>query len=207
MKSHMAEKQDLLRDVHQAERQLNEQLGVPHEEAKAATLAALKAPSYKGCKPASVRASTAARGASRKQDTSCEKLLRSALWNAGCRYLTNVRTLPGKPDIVFPKARVAIFCDGDFWHGRDWESRREKLRKGNNPHYWTKKIQANMDRDQRNTTNLVEEGWIVLRFWESAIRKDLATVTQVVLGILDERGHRKKLYAPKEDHGWRPAPA
>jgi len=205
VKGHFFERENMLRDVHQAERQMDEQLGIPHEEAKTRILGALKAPSYQGCKPASIRASTAARGASRKQDTRCEKRLRSALWSAGCRYLTNVDTLPGKPDIVFPKARVAIFCDGDFWHGRDWECRRERLKGGNNPQYWTKKIQANMDRDRRNTADLVEEGWIVLRFWESTIRKDLATITQVVLGILDERGHRKRLYEAQEDHGLSPA--
>lgn len=154
----------------------------------------MSSPSYRECKPASLRASVAARGASRKTGTSCELLLRRALWRAGCRYRTDVASLPGRPDIVFAKARVAVFCDGDFWHGKDWEGRREKLAKGNNPGYWTKKIRANMDRDRRNTLALVEQGWIVLRFWESSIRKDLSAVTQVVLGILDELGHRKGLY-------------
>jgi len=159
----------------------------------------LKTPSYRGYTPASSQASAAARGSSRKVDTSCEQALRRALWKAGCRYLTNVAGLPGTPDIVFPKVRVVIFCDGDFWHGKDWESRQERLQKGNNPQYWTTKIQANIDRDHRNTANLVDQGWIVLRFWESSIKRDLAAITQIALGILDERGHRKRLYEAQKD--------
>src|SRR6478672_1465494 len=87
-------------------------------------------PSYKGLRPASPRASAAARGSSKKADTRCELMLRRSLWVAGCRYRKNVPELPGRPDIVFPGAKVAVFCDGDFWHGRDWETRRQKLSRG-----------------------------------------------------------------------------
>lgn len=161
----------------------------------------IRVPSYRGRKPASRKASEAARGASRKADTSCERLLRRELWGAGCRYLTNVGGLSGKPDIVFPKARVAIFCDGDFWHGKNWEQRRERLKKGSNPDYWVAKISRNMERDRENTSKLAEQGWLVLRFWESSIRKELAAVTQIILGILDDRGHRKRLYGPMTTEG------
>jgi DNA mismatch endonuclease, patch repair protein len=138
-------------------------------------------PSYKGRHPASKRASNAARGSSRKTDTRCEVTLRRALWATGCRYRKNVSTLPGKPDIVFPGPRVAVFCDGDFWHGRDWESRRQKLCRGTNSVYWLAKIQRNIERDHQNSEFLQEMGWTVLRFWESEIRSDTQGVAFAVL--------------------------
>lgn len=146
-------------------------------------------PSYKGRKPASTQASAAARGSSRKTDTKCEILLRRALWASGCRYRKDVSALPGRPDIVFSKARLAIFCDGDFWHGRDWESRRQKLDRGNNPDYWVAKIQRNIERDQQNTLRLKEMGWTVLRFWESTIRADTGGLVQQVIDVLHGLGY------------------
>lgn len=145
-----------------------------------------EAPSYKGLEPASPRASASARGASRKSDTGCEVKLRSVLWRAGARFRKNVKDLPGKPDIVFPGPGLAVFCDGDFWHGKDWETRRQKLLKGNNPGYWIAKIERNRQRDQENTAKLEAEGWAVLRFWESEIHEDVEAVAQVVLGALEE---------------------
>jgi DNA mismatch endonuclease (patch repair protein) len=114
--------------------------------------------------------------------------LRRALWAIGCRYRKNVLGLPGRPDIVFPGRKVAVFCDGDFWHGRDWEARKVKLSGGNNSGYWLAKIQRNIERDQQNTQRLQELGWTVLRFWESQIRSDPAEVSQIVRETL----HRKK---------------
>lgn len=150
-----------------------------------------RSPSYQGLEPASERASKAARGSSRKRDTRCEVALRRALWQKGCRFLKNVASLPGRPDIVFPRARVVVFCDGDFWHGKDWESRQEKLRRGNNPDYWIAKIGRNRERDQSNTTELVRQGWTVLRVWESDIRADLERIVALMLEVLDDRGHRR----------------
>lgn len=136
--------------------------------------------SYKGRKPASARASAAARGSSKKTDTLCEQALRSSLWKAGLRFRKNVSSLPGHPDIVFPRARVAVFCDGDFWHGRDWESRRQKLTAGSNAEYWLAKIQRNMERDRETTARLESLGWTVLRFWESEIRSRLPEVARTI---------------------------
>jgi DNA mismatch endonuclease (patch repair protein) len=146
-------------------------------------------PSYKGLRPASARATAAARGSSKKADTRCEVTLRRALWAAGCRYRKNVSELPGCPDLVFAGARVAVFCDGDFWHGRDWERRRKKLQSGSNPVYWLAKIQRNIDRDQQNTLRLCDMGWTVLRFWESEIQSNAEGVVRAVLDALrvDER--------------------
>ncbi len=147
------------------------------------------APSYKGLTPASKRASAAARGSSNKADTRHEKLLRSALWKAGCRFRKNCRNLPGKPDVVFTKARLAIFCDGDFWHGKNWEQRKARLKKGANASYWVQKIERNMERDRKMTQLLEAEGWKVVRLWESDILEDTPGVVEPLLSLLAERGH------------------
>lgn len=142
---------------------------------------AAHAPSYKGLRPASERASAAARGSSRKSDTRCEVKLRSVLWRAGARFRKDVRSLPGRPDIVFPGLRLAVFCDGDFWHGKDWEERRRKLARGSNPSYWIAKIERNRERDRETTRNLEAAGWTVLRFWESDILRDTTAVAEEIL--------------------------
>lgn len=150
-----------------------------------------RAPSYRGREPASARASAAARGASKKADTRCEVLLRSVLWRAGCRFRKNVAELPGKPDIVFSRARVVVFCDGDFWHGRDWGARRCKLSQGSNAGYWVEKIRRNRERDQERTQLLKENGWTVLRFWETDILSDPDGPAAQILRLLDQRCHRR----------------
>src|ERR1700729_2873440 len=93
------------------------------------------APCFKGLSPASP-ASSRAKKMNRSTDTEHERLLRRLLWRQGLRYRKNVRALPGKPDIVFSAARIAVFCDGDFWHGRDWHRLSRKLRTGTNASYW-----------------------------------------------------------------------
>jgi DNA mismatch endonuclease (patch repair protein) len=135
--------------------------------------------------PASSQASAAGRGSSKKTDTRCERLLRQELWAAGYRYRKNVAELPGHPDVVFRKARLAIFVDGDFWHGRDWEVRRQKLQAGSNPDYWLAKIQRNMERDRETTSRLEGLGWTVLRFWESDIRSSSREVVEKIGAALE----------------------
>lgn len=145
------------------------------------------APSFAERHPASERASAAARGSSKKTDTACEVLLRRALWRAGLRFRKDVRSLAGKPDIVFPGARVVVFCDGDFWHGRDWDSRRQKLLTGNNPDYWIAKISRNIDRDRRNTQTLEQQGWKVIRVWEGDILQETSAVAAAIMEVVRER--------------------
>lgn len=140
--------------------------------------------SFHGRRPASERASAAARGASRKADTRCEVRLRSLLWRAGARFRKNVAELPGKPDVVFPRQRLAVFCDGDFWHGRDWERRRRRLAAGHNGDYWIAKIERNMERDRTNARRLEADGWTVLRLWEKEILDRPASVVDRVLRTL-----------------------
>lgn len=128
-------------------------------------------PSFRGLRPSSAKASwTLSR--SKAADTRCELLLRSELWRMGLRFRKNMKSLPGKPDIVFPRARVVVFCDGEFWHGRDWKARRKKLERGSNAPYWVAKIQANVDRDERIDEELRQLGWRVIRLWETEILTD-----------------------------------
>lgn len=129
----------------------------------------MAAPSFAGLRPATARASRAAVGSSIKLGTKCERLLRKALRELEIRYSLRSRQLPGRPDLVFRKARVVVFCDGDFWHGRKLGARLERLAAGHNASYWIAKIQANAARDRRNTRALRKLGWRVLRFWESEI--------------------------------------
>lgn len=107
----------------------------------------------------------------RSKDTTIELALRKALWKKGIRYRKNYKGLIGKPDIVITKYRIVVFCDSDFWHGYDWDNRKSRIK--SNQEYWIPKIERNMKRDKEVTAVLVEQGWIVLRFWEYSIRKNL----------------------------------
>ncbi len=130
------------------------------------------APSYAGFRPASEAASRA-KQANKGQETAHEVLLRGEVWRLGLRYRKNVSRLPGKPDLVFGPARVVVFCDGDFWHGRDWLHLRKELRRRHNAKYWLAKIARNRQRDVEQTALLTEQGWLVIRLWESEIRRNV----------------------------------
>lgn len=105
-------------------------------------------------------------------DTKAEIMLRHALWHRGLRYRKNWRKLPGSPDIVLTKQKIAIFIDGDFWHGRGHENNPgEQI--GTNQQFWRDKIARNIERDKENNDALTDAGWLVLRFWESDVKKDL----------------------------------
>jgi DNA mismatch endonuclease (patch repair protein) len=106
------------------------------------------------------------------------------LWKSGLRFQVNVKTLDGCPDLVFPKAKVAVFCDGDFWHGRDWRSLKGKLNRGWNGHYWQKKIGTNRSRDARHTRTLKKRGWHVVRIWESDIKRDTFSAAAAVRQVI-----------------------
>jgi DNA mismatch endonuclease (patch repair protein) len=108
----------------------------------------------------------------RDRDTRPEILLRRALWKMGARYQKNVTALSGKPDLVFPRVRIVVFCDGDFWHGRNWEALRRKLEKRANAAYWVQKIAANRERDRTTRALLRRAGWHVIALWESDVRRD-----------------------------------
>jgi DNA mismatch endonuclease (patch repair protein) len=153
----------------------------------------MRSQSYKDLSPASSRASAAARGASKKAGTKPELLLRRALWRAGYRYRKNVQGIPGHPDLVFPGPRVVVFCDGDFWHGKNWEKRRKKLKNGHNAEYWVAKIQCNMERDKQHTQDLEQDGWHVIRIWESDLKRNIDDAVRRVAQALEKGDRRGKL--------------
>ena len=108
-------------------------------------------------------------------DTKPERMLRLALWHSGIRYRKNWRKLPGSPDIAITKYKIAVFVDGDFWHARGHEqSPGEQV--GTNKDFWKKKLTRNVERDKEVNDQLTHAGWLVLRFWESDIKKDIGAV-------------------------------
>ncbi len=107
----------------------------------------------------------------KSQGTKDEILLARALWSKGYRYRKNDKTVYGKPDLTFKKYKVAIFVDSEYFHGKDWES--EKYRIKSNRNFWWPKIEGNIKRDQIVNEKLVSDGWRVLRFWSGEIRKKL----------------------------------
>lgn len=116
----------------------------------------------------------------KSQDTDIELLLRKELWRQGYRYRKNYKKLPGKPDIVLTKYKIAIFCDGEFFHGKDWEKLRPRLVKSNNSEYWISKISRNIERDDEINKMLLYRGWTVIRFWGDEIKKDVKGCVKVI---------------------------
>ena len=117
----------------------------------------------------------------RSADTKPELILRKLLWHNGYRYRKNMKSLPGKPDIVLTKYKICIFVDSEFFHGKGFEgeyssrkyaSLREQLEHGKNPEFWLKKIQRNIERDCQVEAELRGLGWHVIRFWSRDILED-----------------------------------
>ncbi|MBT9703914.1 MULTISPECIES: very short patch repair endonuclease [Clostridia] len=125
----------------------------------------------------------------RSNDTKIEVLLRKALWNRGYRYRKNYRDLPGKPDIALTKYKIAIFCDGEFFHGKDWDVLRPRLEKSNNSEYWISKISKNRKRDDEVNKKLLFMGWTVIRFWG----RDIKNNTDECIKVIDEAVFEIKL--------------
>lgn len=107
-----------------------------------------------------------------------ETALAKALWAKGYRYRRNYKDLVGKPDLVFTRAKVAVFCDSEFWHGKNWTTEKQKIK--TNPSFWEKKILGNMERDRVVNEALRAAGWTVLRFWGEDIKKRLDACVQAV---------------------------
>ena len=116
----------------------------------------------------------------RSKDTQNEVILRKALWNKGYRYRKNYQNLPGSPDIVLTKYKIAIFCDGEFFHGKDWEVLKPRLEKSNNSEFWIDKISHNRKRDDEINKRLLFEGWTVIRFWGDEIKKHTNECVKVI---------------------------
>ena len=154
--------------------------------------------SFKGLSSASPAASLAAKGSSDKQNTRCEMKLRRELFRRGCRYRLHHAQLPGRPDIVFPKQKLVIFCDGDFWHGRELNKRLKSLARGHNGAYWTAKIKRNYKRDLIQTQTLEAQGWSVLRFWETDILGNAVDIADQIEDAL--RSESCKTKSPRRSH-------
>jgi DNA mismatch endonuclease (patch repair protein) len=128
----------------------------------------------------------------RSTGTVPELLFQSALKKADVSFESHPADLPGKPDIVVGSHKVAVFIDGDFWHGAQWRNRKlttldEQFRRTKNRKYWLTKIRRNVERDCERTATLLATGWKVLRFWESDIRKNVeACVEMTVRAIRSE---------------------
>jgi DNA mismatch endonuclease (patch repair protein) len=112
----------------------------------------------------------------RSYDTGLEKIVRSELHRRGLRFRKHVKALPGVPDAVFPKAKVAVFIDGDFWHGYKFPQWEHKLKD-----YWKEKIKRNIKRDRRNHSKLRYMGWRVIRIWQHDVKNDLDACVQRVV--------------------------
>jgi DNA mismatch endonuclease (patch repair protein) len=120
----------------------------------------------------------------KSQDTSIEIMLRKALWHKGIRYRKNFKILPGKPDIVIPKYKIVIFCDGELWHGKDWNIKKRSFK--TNSDFWISKIEKNIERDYEIDSKLFKQGWIVFHFWGKEIKKSLsACVWEIMETIID----------------------
>ncbi len=114
----------------------------------------------------------------RNKDSDIELLLRRELWKRGIRYRKNVKSVLGHPDIAFIGKRVAVFCDSEFWHGYDWENRKNDIH--TRREFWIPKIERNIQRDIEVTEGLQNEGWIVLRFWGKDIKKNVSECADII---------------------------
>ena len=114
----------------------------------------------------------------RGKDTSIELKLRKELWHRGLRYRKNYKKACGRPDIAFVGKKVAVFCDSEFWHGYDWNIRKEQIQ--TNRDYWIPKIERNIERDRTVNSTLESEGWVVLRFWGHDIQKNVEGCADII---------------------------
>lgn len=116
----------------------------------------------------------------KSKDTDIEVMLRRELWNRGYRYRKNDKSLPGTPDIVLGKYKIVVFCDGEFFHGKDWEVLKPRLMKSNNSEYWISKISRNITHDNEVNKALLFKGWTVIRFWGNDIKRDVDGCIKVI---------------------------
>ncbi|GAB1858235.1 very short patch repair endonuclease [Flavobacteriaceae bacterium MHTCC 0001] len=119
----------------------------------------------------------------RGKNTKPELMFRKALWAKGVRYRVDSKTLPGKPDVSIKKYKLAIFIDGEFWHGYNWDERKPKLK--SNRGFWIPKIERNMQRDKEVNQQLQDLGFTVFRFWSNEIKQDLLMCINDVLKYID----------------------
>ncbi len=126
----------------------------------------------------------------RGKDTSIERMLSKELWHRGLRFRKNSRSVYGHPDISIKKYRIAIFCDGDFWHGYDWENREKSIK--SNREYWIPKIERNIRKDIETNHIFSSLGYTVIRVWEHEIRNDLKDTADMIMRYIEEAKEKQK---------------
>ena len=117
----------------------------------------------------------------KNKDSVIEVTLRKELWARGIRYRKNVKTIFGKPDIAFVGRKIAVFCDSEFWHGYDWENRKNDIK--SHREFWIPKIENTIRRDTEVTQKLQADGWVVLRFWGKQIKKDASGCADIIQAV------------------------
>ncbi len=132
-----------------------------------------------------------AMSAVKSKNTKPELALRKALFARGFRYRLHDKKLPGKPDIVFASRKLALFIDGDYWHGRQWKKRgfaslEAQMKRVNNANYWIKKIKGNIERDKKHNRELKKQGWQVIRVRESDLKKNSVKAVQKIVSVLEK---------------------
>ena len=131
--------------------------------------------------------------ANKGKGTKLELLFGKLLWNAGVRYRKNDKTVFGKPDFVIRKMKIAIFCDGEFWHGKDFEERKSKLI--NNKDYWVEKIEENIKRDNQNDRLLRQIGWIPVHFWTKDIEESAEYCIECIEEFIEFSNNGKEYHS------------
>ena len=114
-----------------------------------------------------------------------ETVLARAMWTTGYRYRKQVKTVFGKPDFIFKKHKIAIFCDSEFWHGKNWDFKKHEIK--SNQNFWHKKIEGNIERDKEVNIILSSQGWIVLRFWGKDIIKNTDKCIEIIKKAFETR--------------------
>ncbi|PKP47478.1 MAG: very short patch repair endonuclease [Bacteroidetes bacterium HGW-Bacteroidetes-12] len=120
----------------------------------------------------------------KNKDSKIEQILAKALWKKGYRYRKNDKTIFGKPDLTFKKLKIAIFCDSEFWHGKDWETKKDNHK--SNVEFWHQKIERNIERDKVVNAELLKSDWKVIRFWGKEIERDLVTCLNIIESTINE---------------------
>ena len=118
----------------------------------------------------------------KSKNTTPEIVFRKALWNEGIRYRKENKGIIGNPDIAIKKYKLVIFIDGEFWHGYNWQEKKGKIK--SNREYWIEKIEKNIARDNKYNQLLKQKNWIVLRFWEHEIKKELNKRVEEVRNVI-----------------------
>ena len=137
----------------------------------------------------------------KSKNTKIELILGKAMWTLGIRYRKNDKTIIGKPDFVMKGLKIAIFCDSEFFHGKNWNIKRGKITV--NREFWIKKIERNIERDNTVNKELTEKGWTVIRFWGDEIKKNLDDCVNLIIQTIEikktQKKYTKNFSVPKPD--------